>query len=140
MKAWARHVLIACGCASSAMLVLFILAHPYAWLRLGRAVVSLDGQRSDDVPVYRSYYGDLLVWVPEPPGLSPYIIRCSERCVGCPNLSYFYRTRLFSLSREKHAIGVLLNSPKIEVDPRLVLQPGYVEFTTMSLRRVCVRL
>jgi hypothetical protein len=140
MRAWARYGLFACGCASSGILALFALTYPYAWYRLVGAVGSLDGQRLEGALVYRSFYGDLLVWVPEPPGLSPYVIRCSDRCVGSPNYSDFHRTPLFALSRENRALGVLLNSARIEVDPRLVHQPEHVEFTTRTLRRVCVRL
>jgi hypothetical protein len=137
MKRVSRNVLIGGLACVMAPLLVIVSATPWTWLRLGTATVSLDGRPTALAAVYRSHRGQLLVSLQEPAGDVLYVIRTSERRVMVPNASAFLQTARFALSRQVRPIGVPLGSSKTEgSDPRLVIQPRCVEFTSLCAQRV----
>lgn len=132
------------GFLAGALLLLLAVAwpYPYLWLRLPRAVVSLDGRPTARAAVYRSLDGQLLVWFKEPSTETIWIIGHSKGDIRAPNGSSLLVTPRFALSKERRPMGVyaLDNKADLGGNPPPAYRPGYVEFTGTSDRRVRVRL
>jgi hypothetical protein len=85
-----------------------------------------------------SYDRNLLMWIGETEREHPYVVRPAERLVGYSDPGYYYRAAPYALCKEPHMIGDLLNSAKIDTDPKLIVRPGHVEFTSWDRRRIAV--
>jgi hypothetical protein len=113
-----------------------LLARPYFWPRLGKAKVRLDGQPNKLAAIYRSYNGNLLLWLQEPEGETLYIVKLSTRRVVVPSERAFLRNSRFAWSKSARPSGVDLTSAKAEVDQHVIVQDAYSEFTSLNSHRV----
>ena len=138
----------------------FLIGRPYFWLRQSGSVVSFDGRPTSLATVYRAFDGKLLLWIREPWGGAAYIVYPSKGYVlqghggSILHGGDYWVGPLFALNKsdayyDGYLRGALLHWPseKLGLDPRVVFQPGYVEFTEEtdwkapgSGRRVRVRL
>jgi hypothetical protein len=83
--------------------------------------------------VYRSIDGDLLLCLKDLSNeRSLFVIQPKSGTVGLPNESQFLIMSGYAYSKEVPPPLVLMDSPKAETDPALVVRDGVVEFRTSA--------
>lgn len=123
------------------------LLRPHIWVRVPQAVVSLDGKPTD-CTVYRSYDGNLLLWMYQPVVLFPAAgaIQPVLAGLGLPDMDggdphSFVHVLIcgrFALV-EEDAYRCAFGEDNEDGAPHAILRPGYVEFNPAGEPHVCVK-
>jgi len=137
---WKRILVVAIVIFVFSCLALLFTRHHW-WRQLSQASVKYNGQRSARSRVYRSIDGDLLLCLRDLSNeRSLFVILPRSGTVGLPNENQFLIMNSYAYSKEVPPPLVLMDSPKSETDPALVVKDGVVEFRTSAGGNVQISL
>lgn len=137
---WKRILIVAIVISVSCGLAL-LFTRDHWWRQLSDASVTYNGQPSASSRVYRSIDGDLLLCLRDlPKERVLFVIQPKSGTVGLPNENQFLLIGGYAYSKEVSPPLVLMDSPKAETDPALIVKDRVVEFRTSAGGRVHVSL
>lgn len=119
-------------------LIFALVTRSRRWRKISNITVSYNGAVVNQSSVYRSATGEVLVCLDSIKGERWYIVSPISQDVGTPDEQQFWFVPGFAFSKDVVPPTISLKSVKADIDPKLIMHNGLIEFTGLGGVRVRV--
>jgi len=135
---WRRRQLWFIALAAIVISVIFgLLTRSLRWKRVRNITVLYNGVVINDSSIYKSPTGEVLVRLDGIKEERWYIVSPLSQDVGTPDEQQFWFVPGFAFSKDVPTT-ISLRSVKAEIDPKMIIDDGLIEFTSLGGIRVRV--
>lgn len=121
------------------IIVIFaLLTRSHRWRKISNITVVYNGSVVNESSVYKSATGEVLVCLDGIKGERWYIVSPISQDVGTPDEQQFWFVPGYAFSKDVVPPTISLKSVKADIDPKLIIQDGSIEFTSLGGVRVRV--